>query len=173
MNESENILETERLILRKWTHEDCDALFEILRDAEVVRFIGDGQPFNREQTLKFIEAMETCFQNHGFSRWKIIEKSSGEIIGSCGFGKFPKLDQPELGYLLGRKYWGEGFAAEIAEAAMLYGFKNLGFREIIALTALDNAASQNVLRKIGFNSRGVEIIEGEENLVFVKKKSDE
>jgi len=156
--------------LRKWTNDDCDRLFEILRDAEVVRFIGDGKPYDREQTQKFIEAMEKCFLENGFSRWKVVEKSSGALVGSCGFGKFDELDAPELGYLLAKQFWGKGYATEIAEAVMLYGFKNLGFREIIALTALDNTASQNVLRKIGFTSRGVSVIEGEENLVFVKEK---
>jgi len=48
-----------------------------------------------------------------------------------------------------------------------------GFREIIALTALENIASQKVLEKIGFNIRGIEIFSGEENLVLIKKKSDE
>jgi len=56
---------------------------------------------------------------------------------------------------------------------MLYGFKNLGFHEIIALTDPENTASQKVLIKIGFASRGIEVIGGEDNLVFVKKKSDE
>lgn len=173
MNEQETILETKRLLLRKWTNDDLDELFEILRDREVVRFIGDGKPFDREQTLEFIEAMEKCFREHGFSRWKIIEKSSGKIIGSCGFGKFDELESPELGYLLARRFWGKGYATEITEGVMLYGFNNLGFREIIALTDLENTASQNVLRKLGFSSRGVRIIEDEENLVFIKKKSDE
>lgn len=91
------------------------------------------------------------------------------IIGSCGFGRVDETGEIELGFLLAQKYWGKGLATEIAEAAMLYGFNKLGFREIIALTDLENIASQRVLEKIGFTKRGHETLGGEKNLVFAKK----
>ena len=49
----------------------------------------------------------------------------------------------------------------------------LGFREIIAMTDLENIASQKVLEKISFQKRGIELFNGEESLVYIKKKSDE
>ena len=167
------ILETKRLALRKWTNDDCDALSEILRDEEVVRHVDDGKPFSREKTLEFLDAMKASLEKHGFFRWKVIERSSGEMVGSCGFGRIFETGEIELGYLFGRNSWSKGYATEIAGAVMLYGFKNLGFHEIIALTDPENTASQKVLIKIGFASRGIEVIGGEDNLVFVKKKSDE
>jgi len=173
LTENETILETKRLVLRKWTNDDCDALFEILSDAEVVRHVDDGKPFSRDKTLKFLDAMKICVEKNGFCRWKTVEKSSGEIVGSCGFGRIAETGEIELGYLLRRNSWGRGYATEIAGAVTLYGFKNLGFREIIALTALNNSASQKVLEKIGFASRGIEVVGGKESLVFTKKKSDE
>ncbi len=169
--ESETILETNRLILKTWTRNDADSLFEILQDAEVVRGIDDGNPFSFEKTLKFLETMEKSRTKNGFCRWKIVEKSSGEIIGSCGFGKLAETEEIELGYLLARKFWGKGYATEIAKAVFDYGFDKLNFREIIALTDLENAASQNVLEKIGFAKRGIETYKGEENLVFATEKS--
>jgi [ribosomal protein S5]-alanine N-acetyltransferase len=107
---------------------------------------------------------------NSFCRWKIIEKSSGEIIGSCGFARPRETPEIELGYLLARESWGKGYATEIARAAADYGFKKLGFREIIALTDVENTASQRVLEKIGFIERGVKVFNGEENLVFIKKR---
>jgi len=80
------ILETKRLALRKWTNDDCDALSEILRHEEVVRHVDDGKPFSREKTLEFLDAMKSSLEKHGFCRWKVIERSSGEMVGSCGFG---------------------------------------------------------------------------------------
>jgi RimJ/RimL family protein N-acetyltransferase len=173
LNETETILETKRLVLRKWTDADCGALLEILSNAEVVRHVDDGKPFSPKKTQEFLETMKKSAHENGFCRWKVIEKSSGEIIGSCGFGRVEETKEIELGYLLAQKHWGKGYATEIAGATLDHGFNKLGFREIIALTDLENTASQKVLEKIGFKVRGLEIIGGEENLVFIKKKSDE
>lgn len=170
---SETILETKRLALRKWTADDCAALFEILRDARVVRHVGDGEPFSFEKTRKFLDAMQKCERENGFCRWKVVEKRSGELIGTCGFGLTAETGEIELGYLFSEESWGKGYATEIALPTAGYGFKKLGFREIIALTDLENIASHKVLEKIGFKRRSIEMIGGEENLVFIKKKSDE
>ena len=165
--ESETILETNRLILQTWAQTDMNELSEILSDAKVVRYVDDGTPFSLEKTRKFIDTMEKSMSENGFARWKVIEKLSGEIIGSCGFGKLSETDEIELGYLLAKKHWGRGYATEIAKAALAYGFKKLNFREIIALTDFENIGSQKVLEKIGFTKRGIEIYKGEENPVYL------
>ena len=159
--------------MRTWTQADIDVLFEILRDERVVRYIADGKPFSFEKVREFLIWAENYQRENGFCRWKVIEKSSGETIGSCGFARPHGTDEIDLGYLLAQKAWGKGFATEAARAAMLYGFGKLNFREIIGVTDLENTASQKVLEKIGFTARGLELISGEENLVFIKKKSDE
>ncbi len=167
------IIETKRLALRKWTSADFDELFEILRDPLVIKNIGDGQPFTAIKVKDFLAWSETSERENGFCRWKIIEKSSGQIAGTCGFGRISETNEIELGYLLRRQSWGKGYATEIAGAAAEYGFDNLSFREIIALTDLDNAASHNVLEKIGFHKRGIETYQGKESLVFFLRKTDD
>ncbi len=173
LTENNEIIETKRLTLSNWTDADAKALFKILRAAEVVRHIDDGKPFSLEKTRKFLHTMEICERENGFCHWKTVEKSSGEIVGTCGFGLLSETNEIELGYLLRQKSWGKGYATEIAGATLDYGFNKLGFREIIALTALENIASQKVLEKIGFEKRGFEVFNEEENLVYIKKKSDE
>lgn len=126
-----------------------------------------------EKTREFLVWAENYERENGFCRWKVVEKSSGALIGSCGFAHPHETFEIELGYLFARSAWDAGYATEIAHATTVYGFANLGFREIIALTDIENTASQKVLRKIGFSERGVEIIKGEKNLVYIKKKSDE
>jgi [ribosomal protein S5]-alanine N-acetyltransferase len=163
------ILETDRLILQTWTLADVEALFEIMSDAEVARYIGDGKPFSREKVLEFLNWAENYQRENGFCRWKVIEKSSGEIVGSCGFARPHGISEVELGYLFAKKHWGRGFATEAARAALAYGFEKLNFAEIIAMTDLENFASQKVLEKIGFTRRGVEIFQGEETLVYLAK----
>ena len=168
---SSKILETKRLILRRWTNADCTELFEILRDEDVVRHVDDGKPFSFEKTENFLNSMEKHERENGFCRWKVIEKSSGEIVGTCGFGRLRETNEIELGYLLRRKSWGNGYATEIAETVLAYGFDKLGFREIIALTDLENTASQKVLEKIGFTKRGIEIYKNQKNLVYQAAKN--
>lgn len=166
------ILETNRLILRTWTQLDADALFEIMRDARVMRYLAGGKPFTREKVVEFLIWAEKYQGENGFCRWKVIEKASGETIGSCGFARPHGTAEIELGYLLAQKHWGKGFATEAARAVKRYGFVKLRFREIIALTDSENTASQKVLEKIGFARRGVEVRDGEETLVFLAKNPE-
>lgn len=162
------ILETGRLILREWTLDDAQEMFEICRDAEVMRYIGAGKPYETlDEAEKFLHWAVAYQKENGFCRWAVVEKSSGKIIGSCGFAYTHGMPEPELGYLFGRDVWGKGFATEAAKASLDYGFEKLGFREIIAITDLENTASQRVLEKIGFTQRGVEEIDGEDNLIYL------
>lgn len=100
-------------------------------------------------------------------------KSSCEIIGSCGFARPHGTQEIELGYRFARKHWGKGYATEITKAALQYGFQKLGFSEIIAMTDPQNLASQKILNKIGFTKRGLELYNGEKNLVYLAKKSSQ
>ena len=64
-----------------------------------------------------------------------------------------------------------GLGTEATAACLKYGFENLNFREIIAMTDLENVASQKVLEKIGFAQRGIETFNGDETLVYLAKNS--
>jgi len=164
------ILETERLILRIWRLDDAPALFEVCGNAEVMRYIGTGKPYETiEQANEFLRWATAYQEENGFCRWAILLKENHEIIGSCGFARPHGTEEIELGYLLGRKFWGKGLATEAAAACLNYGFEKLEFREIIALTDLENVASHRVLEKIGFLRKGIELFDGEENLVYLAK----
>lgn len=166
------ILETERLFLRSWTLEDDKELFSICGDSEVMRHIGDGEPYKRvEQARDFLNWAINYERENGFCRWAAVEKASGKVAGSCGFARPHKSEEVELGYLFARETWGRGLATEAGRACADYGFGKLCFREIIALTDLENLASHRVLEKIGFVRRGVEKFAGEDNLVYIAKNS--
>lgn len=160
------ILETERLILRTWTYEDADELFEICREPEVMLHIGDRKPYESvEKAKEFLNWAVSYQKENGFCRWAVIEKSSGKIIGSCGFAR-REMEEVELGYLFAREKWGKGFATEAASACLKYGFENIGLTKIIALTDIDHVKSQKVLEKIGFTPRGIEKTDDGDDLVF-------
>jgi RimJ/RimL family protein N-acetyltransferase len=165
------MLETERLIVREWTLADAAALFEICRDAEVMRYIGTGKPYETlDEAEKFLDWAVAYQKEYGFCRWAVLEKSSGKIVGSCGYAYPHEMPEAELGYLFARDVWGKGFATETARACLDYGFEKLRFREIIAITDLENVVSQKVLEKIGFTQRGIEKIDGEDNLIYLARR---
>ncbi|MEZ5426573.1 MAG: GNAT family N-acetyltransferase [Pyrinomonadaceae bacterium] len=164
------ILETERLILRCWGKSDAPRLLEICRDPEVMKHIGDGRPYKTSEEVEdFLIWAEKHQAENGFCRWAVMEKTGGEIAGSCGFERLPETGEIELGYLFDRKFWGRGFATEAARGCLRHGFSDLGFREIIALTDPDHTASQNVLIKTGFTKRGLEIYDNLITLVYSAK----
>lgn len=166
------ILETERLILQTWRLIDAPKLFEICGDAEVMKYIGTGKPYESiEQADEFLRWAENYQKENGFCRWAALLKETGEIIGSCGFARPHGTEEIELGYLFARKLWGKGLATEAARACLRYGFERLNFNEVIAITDLENTASQKVLEKIGFAKRGVEKIDNEDNLIYLAKVS--
>lgn len=136
-----------------------------------MKYLGTGKPYeNTEQATEFLIWAENYQQENGFCRWAVLSKENQEIIGSCGFARPHGTKEIELGYLFARKFWGRGFATEAAKACLRYGFEQLKFDEIIALTDLENAASQKVLEKIGFLKFGIEKFDGEDNLVYLAKK---
>lgn len=167
----EKILETERLILRAWTLHDAPALYEICRDAAVMRHIGTREPYkSADEAKSFLEWAIAYQTENGFCRWAVVAKQTGKIVGSCGFAR-RKLDDVELGYLFARAVWGNGFATEAARACLEYGFAALGFARVIALTDIDHFASHRVLEKIGFRRRGIEKYEDDEDMVFEIEQS--
>lgn len=166
------ILETERLILRTWTLADAPKLFEICGDADVMKRLGTGKPYETiDQADEFLRWAENYQTANGFCRWAVLLKENQEIVGSCGFARPHGTEEIELGYLLAKKFWGKGLATEAAKACLHYGFERLKFNEVIAITDLENTASQKVLEKIGFEKRGIEEIDGEGNLVYQAKIS--
>jgi len=166
------ILETKRLILRTWTLDDAPDLFEICGDVEVMRYIGTGKPYETiEQANEFLRWATAYQEENGFCRWAILLKENHEIIGSCGFARPHGTEEIELGYLFARSFWGNGFATEAASGCLKYGFERLKFSETIAITDLENLASQRVLEKIGFKKRGIEKIDDEDNLIYIAENS--
>jgi len=157
------ILETERLALREWRREDAEALFVLAGDAEVMRYVGDGKPWPLERVREWIGRLNESYRTRGFSRWAVVEKASGEAVGSCGFAPLPWSGEIDFGYMFRRDRWGRGYASEITPAALRHGFDRYGFKEVVASIDPKNDASRRVLLKLGFAYRGNELQPGDED----------
>ncbi|CAN5574830.1 GNAT family N-acetyltransferase [soil metagenome] len=146
-------LETERLILRRFTEADVDNLVELDSDPDVMRYI-TGKPTPRDliendYLPSFLEYYERS-DRYGF--WAAIEKSTGTFIGWFHFRPPRDSTDPnvaELGYRLRKDAWGKGYATEGSKALIDKGFRELGVQRVTALTYEDNTASRRVMEKTG------------------------
>lgn len=80
----------------------------------------------------------------------IAQKTNGEIMGWCGAGPSAGDGEIELVYMLGKPFWGQGFATEAARAVVRYGFENQSWDRIVAAIIPGNVASRRVLEHLGF-----------------------
>lgn len=118
------MIETERLILREYTREDFQALFEIMSDPETMQHY--PKPFDAERTKDWIEWNLQNYKEYGFGLWAVVLKETGEFIGDCGI-TIQEIDRellPEIGYHIHKKYWRRGFGSEAAKAARDWAFEN-------------------------------------------------
>jgi RimJ/RimL family protein N-acetyltransferase len=149
----EVFLETDRLVLRRFTADDVDNLVELDGDPDVMHFITGGRPTPREEIRDdVLPAFLDYYQRFaGYGFWAAIEKSTGEFLG--WFHLRPpeghRLDDVELGYRLRKSAWGKGYATEASRALIRKGFAELGARRVFAETMAVNLASRRVMEKAG------------------------
>lgn len=159
-------LETDRLKLRPFRNEDADALFDLTRDVEVVRYIGAGSVPSREDCWRAIATWTGHWVLRGYGPWAIEEQATGIFIGRVGVWNPEGWPGPEVGYLLGRAWWGRGYATEAARVALGWGFEERGFDELLSFIDPDNTASIRVAARIGERLRGETELRGVRRLVY-------
>lgn len=152
----QTLLETERLILRRYNRDDLDRLDRLNSNVEVMRYIGDGSLRTREQTLASIIRTQRVYELFpGLGFWIAEEKPKRKFVGVFALIYIPQTVEVEVGYRLAKSAWGRGLATEGASALVRYGILELGLDRVVGLTHPDNAASQNVLMKSGLERRGM------------------
>ncbi len=151
-------LETDRLVLRRFTADDADLIVELDADPEVRRYV-QLEPTTREEAADdILPAWLGYYERYpGYGFWAAIERATGDFIG--WFHLRPGLtdgrdDEPELGYRLRRASWGRGFATEGSRALIERAFTDLGARRVWAETMTVNAASRRVMEKAGLRFIG-------------------
>ena len=148
-------LETERLRLRPFQLSDLDAYAEFCADAEVMKFIGLGSVFSRTDTWNHIARMLGHWQLLKHGMWAVEELATGLLVGRVGSLQPEGWPGFELGWLLGRSFWGKGFAVEASQAALGHAFNSLNQSHVISLMFPENSASIKVAERLG------ETLEGE------------
>ena len=146
-------LETERLILRRFTEADVDNLVDLDSEPAVARFISGGPSTPREEIERdHIPAYLDYYRRYeGYGFWAVVEKATGAFLGWFHFRPYADapVDQPELGYRLRRSAWGKGYGTEGSRALIRKGFAELGVQRVVAFTYGEHLASRRVMEKAG------------------------
>lgn len=143
----DEVLTTDRLQLRPFAPEDAVEFQHLAGDWDVARMTSDiPHPLNLAQALRWLEPAD---DEH---RYAILR--DGTLIGGAGYFLRPS-GVAELGFWLGRRYWGQGYATEATRTVLRHGFTVSRYTTFSSSHFLDNPASRHVLEKLGFEPAGV------------------
>jgi len=146
------MIQTDRLVLRRWIPEDLTPYHQMCSDPEVMRYIGAGSTLSREQCAASIERFERAWDTDGTSVLAATLHETGAFIGFVGLAVpeyLPEiLPAVELGWRLARDQWGQGLGTEGATAALKWGFDNQRLHRIVSIIQVGNTASRRVAEKL-------------------------
>lgn len=145
------MFQTKRLILRKWTEADADSLYEYAKDPDVGPAAGWQPHRSREESLAVIRSVL-----NGSECYAVCEKGGDKAIGSIelmmgGSGRRPEKEgECELGFWLGKPFWGRGYIPEAAEELLRHAFEDLGTETVWCGYYDGNEKSRRVQEKLSF-----------------------
>lgn len=166
------ILRTERLVFREMDNGDLDFLGSMLDDSETMQHY--DKPFSRADAPAWLDKVVKRQQDDGHSFWLMANRESGEPIGQMGLLKqhVEGVDEMELGYMLHRSHWRQGFAAEGARAVRDLAFREFECQRLISLIRPSNIASQRVALSYGAKPERLVVWREIEHLVFALARTD-
>jgi ribosomal-protein-alanine N-acetyltransferase len=149
-------LQGKRVLLREHAPQDLEAVVGYAADPRVARYV-PWQPNTPEMARQFIDqAIEAASERPRLSYvLAVVELEGGRLIGAARIGVESEAHRrADIGYVVRRDRWGEGFATEAARVLVDFGFRDLDLYRIWATAHPDNPASSRVLEKIGMEYEG-------------------
>ncbi|UII35144.1 GNAT family N-acetyltransferase [Fulvivirga ulvae] len=149
MTPTENVLETDRLLLSKLKVDDAPFILRLVNEPSWLRYIGDRGVKNLEDAENYIvNGPMKSYETNGFGLY-LVRLRNGTPIGLCGILKRDTLNDPDIGFAFLPEHTGMGYAFESAQAVLTYGKTVLGLNRIVAITSPDNSRSGKLLEKLG------------------------
>ena len=146
---------TLRLALSEITRHDGNELYELDADPRVMQYIGAGIASTHGEIDDVMQRLPHAYALYpGLGTWRATLRDNGDFVGWFALKYIPGTAEVEVGYRLRFGAWGSGYATEGARALVRYGFDDLGLHRIVGVTHPDNAASQQVLLKVGLADIG-------------------
>lgn len=144
-------LTTQRLTLRPFTADDVEAMYHILNQEGVLRYFPPTDPPGRDRVERMILRLMSHWDERGYGLWAVTSRGDGTLLGRCGLQYLPDTKEVEVDFILGRPYWGQGYATEAGRASLGFGFEELDLEHIVGVAHVENRASQRVLEKLGMH----------------------
>ena len=146
----EIVIETKRLILRKFTINDAAFMLELLNTPNWLRFIGDRNVRTLEEAENYLlNGNIRSYREYGFGFYVVVIKETQESIGICGIVKRKGLEDVDIGFAFFQQFMGKGYGHEAASATLDYAINILKIKRIVAIVDPENAASISLIKKIG------------------------
>ena len=142
-------IETERLVLRKMTPDDYDALYAVLADSDIMEHY--PYTFDESRVHNWIARNMKRYEQDGFGLWAVVLKETGEMIGDCGITmqNIHGTMLPEIGYHIRKDQQRKGYASEAAAACIRYAFEHYDFPAVYSYMKYTNIPSQRTAMKNG------------------------
>jgi len=149
-------LETKRLILRRFTHDDADAMFcNWANDPEVTKYLTWPTHTDVSVSRAVIDSWVKQYENVNYYNWAIVLKELNEPIGSISVVSMNEvINKVEIGYCIGRKWWRQGYTSEALAELIRFFFEEVGVNRIEALHDIRNPNSGKVMQKCGMKYEG-------------------
>lgn len=151
------VLETERLRLRRPHIKDSSAMIQLAGDYEVARStLNIPYPYTPEDASRYIDHVASLWEEGNRFSFSIVLKESDSFIGNIGLSKDERHNCGEIGYWLGKAYWGDGYMTEALKCMLQFGFEEMNLNRIKASYFSDNPASGRVMEKAGMSYEGTQ-----------------
>ncbi len=149
-------IETERLILRPFVMEDAEAMYRNwASDPEVTKFLSWPTYKSVDTAYEILDIWTKQYSDNTFYQWAIDLKEIGEVIGSISVVNFDeRVDMVEIGFCIGKAFWGQGIMTEAFLAVIDFLFGEVNVQRIEAGHDPNNPASGAVQRKCGLKYEG-------------------
>lgn len=155
------MLETTRLLIRKFTFDDLDELIEMRSDPQVNKHLGGTRLQNPQAITKRMQVYIDCYEKYGYGAGAMIWKETGEMCGWSGLQPLEETGEIEVGYGMAQKFWGKGIGYECAIAWLKFGFEKVNLKRIVAVASPENTASWRIMEKCGMRYEKTEQHYGE------------
>ena len=152
----EPVLQTSRLKLRFFELSDAPAVHRLVGDRAIAETTSNiPHPYEKGMAEQWISTHHEKYEDDELINFAITLQSSGELVGAIGLLINREFDRGELGYWIGKPFWGHGYCTEAAQAVLKYSFNEMNLNRIYANHFLENPASGNVMKKIGMKQEGL------------------
>lgn len=155
-------IETDRLILRRFTVDDAPKMYENwASDEEVAKYLTWPAHAGEDVTAELLAGWTACYREMNYYNWCMQLKEDGELIGNISVVEMKEqVQSATMGYCIGRKYWHQGFTSEALKAVMDFLFDEVGVNRVEAIHDARNPHSGQVMKKCGMLYEGTKIEAG-------------